>query len=117
MISGVLRMFSGMISKVFEQDNLFLDKRIDLFFCLLWNVFSMFWLIYFCFSQKRNQGAKVPFVFCNYFSVYFSMRLELIHNDFNFAARNVFCNDFKNVWKVIRRMFTDFIFVKMFPVK
>ena len=55
MISGVLRMFPVMISKVFGQDKLFL--------------------------------ANVMI----YFSVYFSMRLELI----NFAARKVFCVDFK----------------------
>ena len=62
-----VRNVSGMISKVFEQDKLFLDKRIDLFSVY----FRMFWVIYFCFSQKRNQDDKVPFVFCNYFSVYF----------------------------------------------
>ena len=51
MISGVLGMFSVMISKVFEQDKLFLDKRIDLFFCLLQNVLINLLLF---FSEKKS---------------------------------------------------------------
>ena len=64
MISDVLEMFSGMISKVSEQDKLFLVKRI---FCLLWNVFRMFWLNYFCF-WKRNQNVLILFSGKTFFS-------------------------------------------------